>query len=101
MHDFKDELMGHVEWDRNRQVLVFARTVGDRRFVRMRVFNRHTRKGCYYPAPRAFQVSQECAGELGLAIARAAEGCKSTAPPEWWPEFEEQYPAGAKRAGKW
>ena len=38
MHDFTDELMGHVEWDRNRQVLVFARTVGDRRFVRMRVF---------------------------------------------------------------
>lgn len=89
--------LGHIAWGENRQVLIFRRTYDGKTYIRMRVFNRHTtKKGCFYPAPRAFLVGQECARELGLAIARAAEGRKSAAAPEWWAEFQEQY----ERKGK-
>jgi hypothetical protein len=98
MHEFTDELMGHVEWGKDRQVLVFLRTYADRQFVRMRIFNRHRKHGFFYPAPRSFQVGRDCARELGLAIARAAEGRKSTAPPEFTEQYERE---GKLRSGKW
>jgi hypothetical protein len=102
MHEFKDELMGYVEWGKDRQVLVFLRSYADRQFVRMRVFNRHRTKGFFYPAPRSFHVGRDCARELGLAIARAAEGRKSTAPPAWWAEFAEQYERkGKQKPARW
>ena len=102
MKEFTDELMGHVQWGDNRQVLVFLRTYADRRFVRLRVFNRHKAKGCYYPSPRSFHVALESACELGQIIARAAQGRESNPPPEWWAEFQEQYERKGKlKPGKW
>jgi len=98
MGEYHDELMGHVPWGDNRQVLVFRRMYGGKCYVRVRIFNQHRKHGVYYPGPRAFQASQECARELGLAIARAAGGRISGPPPDWWPEFQEQYEAKGKLA---
>ena len=96
MNEFKDELMGHVEWGDNRQVLVFRRDYAGNSYIRVRVFNKHRQRSCFYPSPRAFQVGLESAFELGQIIARAAQCRESNPPPEWWAEFQEQY----ERKGK-
>jgi len=102
MHDFKDELIGHVEWGENRQVLVFKRDYAGKSYVRLRVFNRHKAKGCYYPTPRSFHVALESAFELGQVIARAAQGRQSQPPPVWWPAFMAQYEhQGKATSAKW
>jgi hypothetical protein len=98
MNEFKDELMGHVEWTKNRYVLVFRRMYGDRTYIRMRVFNRHRQYGHFYPAPRSFHVGLDCARELGMTIASAAEGRPSMPPPAWWAEFTKQYERQGKLA---
>ena len=102
MSEYHDDLMGFAEWTKNKHVLVFRRTYGNRVYIRRRVFNKHREHGFFYPSPRSFHVGQECAFELGQIISRAAQGRASQPPPDWWPGFQEQYERKGKLApGKW
>lgn len=102
MSEYKDELVGWVEWTPNRHVLVFRRNYADRTFVRARVFNRHRKKGFWYPSPRSFHVNQDCAEELGEAISCAGRDEHYNPAPDWWAGFEAQYEAkGRKQTAKW
>ena len=89
--DTVDEFIAAVPWTKNRQVLVFRRTHGGRSYVRLRTFNRHKTKGCWYPTSRCFVVPEECAFDLAEAIQAAAEGDAVDAPPDWFHDFEKQY----------
>ena len=101
MSEYKDDLMGFVEWTPNRQVLVFRRTHSDRTFVRTRVFNRHRERGFWYPSPRSFHVNQTCAAALGETIISAAQD-EYRDPPEWWDAFESQYESkGRNHTARW
>ena len=88
-----DTLLSAVPWTKNRMVLVFLREHGGRRYVRLRTFNRHRVKGCWYPAPRYFMVPIDRAEELGKAIIAAGRGQSHGPAPEWYADFEKQYAA--------
>lgn len=89
--DTVDEFIGAVPWTQRRMVLVYLRHHGGRTFVRLRTFNRHRVKGCWYPSPRFFVVPQECAAGLAQTIESAARGEKCGPEPEWYRDFEKQY----------
>ena len=89
--DTVDEFIGAVPWTRRRMVLVFLRHHGARTFVRLRTFNRHRKKGCWYPSPRYFVVPLECARSLARAIESAAAGKPFGEEPDWYRDFEKQY----------
>ena len=59
--------------------------------------NRHRLKKVWYPSPRFYMVTVDCAAELGKAIIAAARGEPYGNPPGWWPDFIKQYEAGAWR----
>ena len=86
-----DELMSAVPWGRWRTVLVYLREHAGREWVRLRTFNRHRQKGCWYPSPRFFVVPMDCAFDLGMAIESASLGEKLGPVPEWYHDFEKQY----------
>ncbi len=86
-----DTFLSAIPWTRNRMVLVFLREHGARRYVRLRTFNRHRVKGCWYPAPRFYMVPVEHAKQLGEAIVAAAEGKPFGPEPDWYRDFEKQY----------
>ena len=86
-----DTFLSAIPWTKNRTVIIYLREHGGRRYVRMRTFNKHREKGCWYPAPRFYTVPLECAAELGEAIIAASEGEPFGIQPEWWEEFERQY----------
>ena len=89
--DTVDTFMSAVPWTKNRTVIIYLREHGGRRYIRLRTFNRHQVKGCWYPAPRFFTVPIESAEELGNAIIEAAKGKPFGPEPDWWADFEEQY----------
>ena len=89
--DTVDEFIGAVPWTRRRMVLVYLRHHGARTFVRLRTFNRHRTKGCWYPSPRYFVVPQECARYLAKAIEAAARCERYGHEPYWYRDFEKQY----------
>lgn len=86
-----DTFMASVPWTKNRTVIVYLREHTGRRYIRLRTFNRHQIKGCWYPSPRFFTVPIEHAERLGNSIAEAAKGKPFGSEPDWWAEFEEQY----------
>lgn len=88
-----DEFVGAIPWTRRRMVLVYLRHHGARSFVRMRTFNKHRVKGCWYPSPRFYVVPLECAKSLARAIESAASGAPFGEEPEWYRDFEKQYNA--------
>ena len=100
MSNYVDDLMGFVEWTKNRNVLVFRREYRDRSFVRLRVFNRHREHGFWYPSPRSFHVNQNCAQKLGEVIISAGRD-EYRDPPAWWDEFERQYEPNGRHVAKW
>ncbi len=61
------------------------------RYVRLRTFNRHRTKYCWYPTKRFYMVPLDCAADLGNAILAAAEGKPFGPQPSWWVAFEQQY----------
>ena len=63
-----------VAWMKNRTVIVYLRLQGDGRSIRLRTFNRHQVKGCWYPTRRLYIVPIESAPTLAKAIEAAAEG---------------------------
>lgn len=89
--DTVDEFVAAVPWTKNRMVLVFLRHHGGRRYVRLRTFNRHKTKGCWYPSPRYFVIPEECAYALAEAIEAAAGGFAVESPPDWYHDFLKQY----------
>ena len=92
-----DEFRAAVPWTKNRMVIVYHRRHAGREYIRMRTFNRHQVKGCWYPAPRFYMVPIDHAEELGHTII-AAGRCRSPGPmPEWYADFEKQYEARAWR----
>ena len=86
-----DEFVAAIAVSKNRQVLVFRRTHGGRSYIRLRTFNRHKTKDCWYPTSRCFVVPQECAEDLAGAVETGALGFAPEAPPEWYHDFEKQY----------
>ena len=86
-----DQFVAAVPWTLRRMVLVYLRHHGARTYVRLRTFNRHRTKGCWYPSPRYFVVPQECARDLAMAIAAAASGERFGPEPDWYRDFEKQY----------
>lgn len=89
--DTIDTFVSAVPWTQNRMVLVFLREHGGRMFVRLRTFNRHRTKGCWYPSRRYFVIPQECANDLAVAIQAAADGLLVEPPPDWYHDFQKQY----------
>ena len=71
--------------------MVLSTERGGREYVRLRTFNRHTTKGCWYPSPRYFVVPIEVAEDLADALDAAAYGEIWSEPPDWWHDFEKQY----------
>ena len=63
-----------VAWMKNRTVIVYHRLLVDRRYIRLRTFNRHQVRGCWYPPRRFYMVPIESAPTLAKAIEAAAEG---------------------------
>ena len=95
--DTTDELVAAVPWGRWRSVLVYRRQHAGRTWVRLRTFNKHRTKGCWYPSPRYFVVPLDCAAALAQAINAAARGENQGSAPDWYRLFETQY-AGRKQA---
>ncbi len=93
--DTTDELVAAVPWTKNRMVIVYHRRHAGREYIRLRTFNRHQVKGCWYPAPRFYMVPIDHAEELGSAIIAAGRGRSPGLMPEWYADFEKQYRARA------
>jgi len=87
-----DTLTATVPWGRWRAVLGHERRHAGRTWLRLRTFNKHRTKGCWYPSPRFFVVPMEHAANLAEAIDSAARG-ECEIEPEWFREFEAQYVA--------
>ncbi|MEK6677712.1 MAG: hypothetical protein AABZ47_18920 [Planctomycetota bacterium] len=94
-----DELVAAVPWGNWRSVLVYRRQHAGRMWVRLRTFNRHRAKGCWYPSPRFFVVPLDCAAGLAKAIDSAAKGEAFGELPGWYAEFESQYKARGGQSG--
>ncbi|MGB2987615.1 MAG: hypothetical protein WBE26_17250 [Phycisphaerae bacterium] len=99
-----DTFMAAVPWDEHRMVLVIRREHGGRSYVRMRTWNRHWVKGCWYPSKRSFVIPLRNAEALAEAIRSAARGEPLGEKPEWYAEREreeagEAAPAEAEMAG--
>ena len=92
-----DQFRAAVPWTKNRMVIVYHRRHAGREYIRLRTFNRHQVKGCWYPAPRFYMVPIEHAEELGNAIIAAGRGRSPGPMPEWYADFEKQYEARAWR----
>ncbi len=88
-----DQFRAAVPWTKNRMVIVYHRRHAGREYIRMRTFNRHQVKGCWYPAPRFYMVPIEHAEELGRAIIAAGRGQSHGPTPAWYGDFEKQYAA--------
>ncbi len=95
--DTTDESVAAVPWGRWRWVLVYRRQHAGCEYIRLRTFNRHQVKGCWYPAPRFYMVPIEHAEELGSAIIAAGRGQSPGPMPEWYADFEKQYEERAWR----
>lgn len=88
-----DTFLAAVPWTKRRSAIIYMREHGGRRYVRIRTFNRHRTKGCWYPTKRFYMVPLDCATDLGNAILAAAQGKPFGPQPEWWEDFEKQYAA--------
>ncbi len=95
-----DHFRAAVPWTKNRMVIVYHRRHAGREYIRMRTFNRHQVKGCWYPAPRFYMVPIDHAEELGNAIIAAGRDRSSGPMPEWVADFEKQYEARAWRENR-
>ena len=84
-----------MPWGRWQSVIVYRRQHAGRIWLRLRTFNKHRTKGCWYPSPRFFVVPLDCASGLAKAIAAGASGKQFGPKPEWYAEFERQYAARA------
>ena len=92
-----DVFIAEVPWAKSRSVLVHRRTWGCREYVRLRTWNRHLTKFCWYPSTRSFVIPLGRAEDLAAAIHSAAQGIVSQK-PDWllaW-EREEADRAAAK-----
>lgn len=88
-----DTFMAAVPWTKNRTAVVYRRAHAGREYVRIRTFNRHLVKNCWYPTKRFYMIPFEYADFLGRAIIAAARGQHSGPMPDWYADFEKQYKA--------
>ena len=72
---------------------MYRRQHAGRIWLRLRTFNKHRTKGCWYPSPRFFVVPLDCAAGLAEAIAAGASGKQLGPEREWYADFEKQYAA--------
>jgi len=86
-----DTFLAAVPWTKRRTVVIYLREHGGRRYVRLRTFNKHRVKGCWYPTKRFYMVPLESAEALGNAIIAASKGKPFDHQPDWWADFEKQY----------
>ena len=75
-----DEFVDAVPWGESRTVLVHRRRNGWREYVRLRTWNRHREKGCWYPSRRFFIIPLERAEDLAWAIISACAGDQDEKP---------------------
>ena len=92
-----DEFVDAVPWGASRTVLVYRRKHGWREYVRLRTWNCHQEKGCWYPSRRFFVVPLDSAAGLAEAIAAGASGKQLGPEPEWYADFERQYATRTRR----
>lgn len=86
-----DTFITAVPWDDWRQVLVFHREHGGRRYVRIRTWNLHRARRIWYPSQRFFVIPSSNAGTFGAAVSAASRGVPLESPPTWYRAFERQY----------
>ena len=91
--DTVDTFLAAVPWMKRRTVIIYLREHAGRRYVRLRTFNKHRVKDCWYPTKRYYMVPIESAERLGQAIVAASKGKPCGPQPEWWADFERQYAA--------
>lgn len=77
-----DEFVDAVPWGESRTVLVYRRKHSWREYVRLRTWDRHREKGCWYPSRRFFTIPLERAEDLAWAIISACAGDQFEK-PDW------------------
>ena len=82
--------MATVPWGNWRAVLVYERRHAGRNWLRLRTFNKHRTKGCWYLSPRFFVVPMDYAEDPANAIEAAAQG-EQEREPDWYNTFQRQY----------
>ncbi len=85
-----DKFMAAIPWTKDRMVIIYHRLHAGKEYIRLRTFNRHQVKGCWYPAQRFYMVPLASSEQLGNAIIAAGRG-QGGPMPEWYPDFEKQY----------
>ena len=77
-----DEFVGAVQWSETRTVLAHRREQGWREYVRLRTWNRHREKGCWYPSRRFYIIPIERVDELVCLLLSALAGDQEEK-PDW------------------
>ena len=77
-----DEFITAVPWGRWRMVLVYRRQHGGHTYVRFRTWNKHRKKGVWYPSRRYFVIPERFASLLATALLEAERG-KVSQKPDW------------------
>ena len=83
-----DEFVGAVQWSETRMVLAHRREQGYREYVRLRTWNRHREKGCWYPSRRFYIIPIERVDELVCLLLSALAGDQE-AKPDWFAAYEQ------------
>ena len=78
-------------WGHNRAVAVYRRRHQGRKYVNLRVWNRHTTYRYWYPSRRYFTIPAGDADALAEAIRAAARGEVLGSEPDWCRESEERH----------
>ncbi len=88
----EEEFVRAVPWGDHRMMLVFRRHYGHKSFVRVRIWNRHTEHGFWYPDKShksALVVRLDDGHALADAIHAAVDG-ESQDQPDWLTQFEQR-----------
>ena len=85
----RDQFVRAIPWNENSAVLVHLRERGRRFYVRFRVWNRHQKKGCWYPTKRGFIIPLQRAEALADSLLDAVNG-RTSEKPGWLLGWEEE-----------
>ncbi|UCC31058.1 MAG: hypothetical protein JSU86_02040 [Phycisphaerales bacterium] len=88
------EFVTCVPWGRWVAILVHRARHQGHKYVRIRRWNKHRKKLCWYPTTRGFTLPAEHCEDLARALVTAAGGTPPTNPPTWLREFHEAYAEG-------
>ena len=88
----RDEFVTEVPWGTRgwRCVIVHRRQHAGKTYIRFRTWNRHLKKGVWYPSKRGFVIPIENAEALAKALMKGVAGSDED-PPKWLTAREEAY----------